>query len=249
MYQSGKSKKRKNMISIAICDDERAEIEYLSLLAKNWAAARGFDLRIFGYESAESFLFAYDDGETFDVLLLDIQMKAMDGLELARRIRRENDAAQIVFITGYPDFISQGYDVSALHYLMKPVKEEKFTEVLDKAAERLEKEARTLLVQTADGAVKITVSQIMYVEAFAHNVAIVTKNGVYETRAGISDMEDDLGEGFVRCHRSYIASLNHISRITKTEVILDGGKTVPLSRRLYAMVNIKFIEFHRGRRV
>ena len=133
------------MINIAICDDERAEITYLASLVHKWVTARGVDVRLLDYESAESFLFACGDDKTVDVLLLDIQMRAMDGVELARQIRRDNEIVQIIFITGYPDFIADGYDVSALHYLMKPVKEDKLFEVLNKAAERLKKTEQFLL--------------------------------------------------------------------------------------------------------
>jgi len=236
------------MIHITICDDEHTEIAYLTSLVTKWADVRRDTVRLSDYESAESFLFAYEEDKSADILLLDIQMKEMDGVELARQIRRGNNAVQIVFITGFPDFIAEGYDVSALHYLMKPVKEDKLFEVLDKAAERLAKPEQTLLVQTADTTVRIPLSDILYVEAFAHNVVIQMKTAAIETRANIGEIEKSIGDAFVRCHRSYIVGLRYISRITKTEVVLDNGKVIPLSRRLYTDVNRAFIEYHKGRR-
>lgn len=236
------------MINIAVCDDERTEIQYLSGHVHKWAEERCTDIHLLSYDSAESFLFAYEDYNDIDILLLDIQMKSMDGVELARTIRVDNDTMQIVFITGYPDFMSQGYDVSALHYLMKPVKMEKLFELLDKAMERIRKAEQSLLVQTNDTTVKIRLNDILYIESFAHYVAVHTKNASTETRASISDIEKSIGNAFIRCHRSYIVGLNHISRITKTEVILDNGISVPLSRRLYTEINLAFIEYHkRGR--
>ena len=236
------------MIRITVCDDERVEIAYLSSLIHQWASARDAEIRLSDYESAESFSFAYEGDPSVDILLLDIQMKKMDGVELARQIRKGNEHVQIIFITGYPNFIAEGYEVSALHYLMKPVKEEKLFEVLDKAVVRLRSAEQSLLVQTADATVKVPLGNILYLEAFAHYVMIQTKTASIETRAKISEIEEAVGDGFVRCHRSYVVGLRHISRITKTEVLLDDGKAIPLSRRLYTDVNLAFIEYHKGRK-
>ena len=109
------------MLNIAVCDDELIEIEYLTSLTQEWAKSTKTAVNISGFASAEAFLFRYEEDKNFDILLLDIQMKAMDGIELAEKIRESNSSVQIVFITGFPDYISRGYDVSALHYLIKPV--------------------------------------------------------------------------------------------------------------------------------
>lgn len=234
-------------IKIAFCDDEYTEIIYLTTIVRKWAVKQNISVCLSDFESAEHFLFAYEDDKTIDILLLDIQMKSMDGVELARQLRRDNDRIQIIFITGYSDFISEGYDVSALHYLMKPVKEDKLFEVLDKAVERLKVTEEILLVHTADMIERVPLGDILFIEAFAHYVVIQTKKTILETRAGISEIEQSLGNAFIRCHRSYIAGLKHISRITKTDIMLDTGKVIPLSRRLYTDVNRAFIDYHKGR--
>ena len=109
------------MYRFAICDDAAADADYIKSLILEWNREAGHPLRIESYPSAEAFLFAYEDDDSVDVLFLDIEMKEMSGVELAGRLREMGAGLQIVFITGYMDYIEQGYDVEALHYLLKPV--------------------------------------------------------------------------------------------------------------------------------
>ncbi len=234
------------MINITICDDERAQVEYLSAIVQQWANARGTAIRICDYNSAESFLFHYEQDKSADILLLDIQMKAMDGVALARHIRIGNDSVQIVFITGYPDFIAEGYDVSALHYLMKPVNEEKLREVLDKATARIAKGKEMILLSIDDGSVRISAEDIVYVEVFNHTLEIQTIREKLSVKMPLYELESKLTRDFVRCHRCYVVNLRCVKKITRTEITLDSGQTLPLSRRLYADVNKAMLKFLTG---
>ena len=127
-------------LHIGICDDEQVEIQYLQKIVLDWAHTGHHNISINLFPSSEAFLFNHENDKNFDILLLDIQMGDMDGVELAKLLRNSDKLVQIIFITGFPDFIAEGYEVSALHYLMKPVKEEKLFEVLDKAVSRLQKD-------------------------------------------------------------------------------------------------------------
>lgn len=230
---------------VAICDDEAVELQYLSGLVQGWAKKAGHRMEILAFPSAEAFLFRYEEEKDFDLLILDIEMGKMNGVELAREVREKNAGVQILFITAYPDFISEGYEVSALHYLMKPVKEEKLFEVLDRAAANLDKKERYVIFQVDGEAVKISVSEIISVEAFSHSVEVVTKKGSFRIDGTISGMEELLGEGFVRCHRSYLAALGYMRKIGRTDVEMDTGARIPLSRRKYDAVNQAFIRYYR----
>jgi DNA-binding LytR/AlgR family response regulator len=232
------------MINIAVCDDEHAEAAYLTALVTDWANARDMRVRLAEYDSAESFLFGCDEHAFPDILLLDIQMKGMDGVALARKIRRDNDQTQIIFITGYPDFIAEGYDVSALHYLLKPVKEEKLREVLDRAASRIEKSPRMITFPKTGGAVRIAADDIVLVEVFSHTVVVEYLGGKEEFQMRLSDAEELLGDGFFKCHRSYIVAMKYVRRVTKAAVILTDGRQIPLSRKLYDTANQAFINYN-----
>ena len=244
MNKTGKEAHR--LYRFAICDDNKTDSDYVLELVQAWASQRSIPVHTEQYMSAESFLFRYAEDKGFQILLLDIEMGHMDGVALAKRIRRENDDVQIVFITGYPDYIAEGYEVSALNYLIKPVMKEKLYAVLDRAMANLQKARKTILLPVEGEILKLETENIQYVEAFSHSIVITTKASVHEVRKSMSEMEKLLGDGFVRCHRSYLVGLRFISRITKTTVILDNGKTIPVSRSAAPAVHRAFVSYYSG---
>lgn len=128
----------------AICDDSTTDAEFVGSILHQWAAERGIEVESERFASADAFLFRYAEDKSFDLLLLDVEMPGTDGVTLAKTVRQENEAVQIVFITGYSDYIAEGYDVAALHYLVKPVSREKLFAVLDRAWEKHRRNARCL---------------------------------------------------------------------------------------------------------
>ena len=162
------------MIKIAICDDERSEITYLTSLVRKWAAVRGVGVYISDYMSAENFMFDYDDSNLADILLLDIQMGGMDGVSLARKIRMINKEVKIIFITGYMEYIADGYDVEALHYLIKPVNDEKLNAILDRTMEKLARNERVLFISHAGENTRVPLYEIHYLEVWQNYVTIYT---------------------------------------------------------------------------
>ncbi len=231
---------------VAIVDDSSIDAEYVQSILNAWAQERQAGVQTQRFSSAENFLFHYAEDKNWDILLLDIEMGAMDGVSLAKRIRQENGSVQIVFITGFADYISEGYEVSALHYLMKPVKQDKLFAVLDRAVAAMQKTERVILLPLGGEMLRLPANQVQYVEAFSHTVAIVTGADTIQAKLSISEIEKLLGDGFIRCHRSYLIGVKHISRLSKTEVILDNGKALPLSRSAAAMVHKAFISYYTG---
>ena len=234
------------MYKIAICDDSAADRQFVLDMVGRWAASAGHVVHTDTFPSAENFLFHYAEESDYDILLLDIEMGAMDGVAMAKRIRQDNESMQIVFITGFADYISEGYDVAALHYLMKPVKQEKLFAVLDRAVAAMQKTERVILLPVGGEMLRLLVSRVQYVEAFSHTVAIVTGTDTIQIKMPISEVEKLLGDGFIRCHRSYLVGLKHIARLSKTEVVLDSGKSLPLSRGAAPLVHKAFISYYTG---
>lgn len=231
---------------VAIVDDSSVDAAFVEEILNTWATNRQVMVQPERFPSAERFLFRYAEDKEWDILLLDIEMGAMDGVSLAKKIRQDNESVQIIFVTGYADYIAEGYEVAALHYLMKPVNKDKLFAVLDRAIVALQKADRVILLPTNGEVLRIPVSQVQYVEAFSHAVAITTQIDTIQVKMPISEIEKMLGEGFVRCHRSYLVGLKHISRISKAEVILDSGKVLPLSRSAAPVVHKAFITYYTG---
>ena len=234
-------------MKLAICEDELTIAEQITRLVQSWAALRGQAVYITRFESAEAFLFAYEDNKAMDLILLDIQMGEMDGMTLARKIREDNNNVQIIFITGISDYVAEGYDVSAVHYLLKPVKVEKLYAALDKASANLSKPKRILSVDTADGIALVVVDDIVCIEALDHALAVTTKAGVVHCRMPLYKLEEILADArFIKTHRSYLVNLAYVKRVTRMEVILDDGRVLPLSRRLYKDINSALMKYVTG---
>ena len=226
---------------IAICDDEQNQIEYITLIVALWSAHEGHGCEIRTFASAEAFLFEYEEDKAYDILLLDVEMKNMNGIELAKRIRKDNNRAEIIFITSQFEFVGEGYEVDALHYLIKPISADKLMQVLAKAAEKLSVDPPSVVISCDGETVKLYESDILYTESFLHYVIIHTKDKEYKIKENISVFENKLSDDFYRIHRSYLVSLKYITRISRTSVNI-GNTELPLSRGKYDDINRAFIE-------
>lgn len=234
-------------INIAICDDEKVQVELLEKYVNSWAKLNNRKVNIEKFYTGDAFHFSWSMDKKYEILLLDIEMPGTNGVELAKKIRVEDEIINIIFITAITDYIGEGYDVSAINYLIKPIREEKLYECLDKAIDKIPEEENWILIEEEGDIVRIKERDILYIESFSHTIEVNTLNEKYTTRKNIGVMEKELNEDiFIRCHRSYIVSLLHIKTISREEIELDNGDTIPLSRRRYKDVNMKFIEYFRG---
>ncbi len=230
-------------ITIAVCDDEDIEREYLRQMINAWAKSGDVSIKLLLYPSAEAFLFAHEE-ISVDIALLDVRMGAMDGISLAKSLRREDDRMEIVFITGLPEFIADGYEVAALHYLIKPVSEAKLFDVLDRAVKRLGTKGATVLLPLKDGKQRLPAAEIYYVEAFSHDLHIHTAQETFIIKMTMNEMERLLGQEFFRCHRSFLANIRLVRKITKDALEMEDGRVLPLSRRHAVKAMEAFIESH-----
>lgn len=227
---------------IAICEDNKTQSDYTADLVKEWAKQRQYRVQISAFESAESFLFRYAENKAFDILLLDIEMGNMSGVELAKKIRSGNREVQIVFITGYMDYISEGYDVEALHYLLKPLSGEKLCSVLDRAVLRVKEKEHCILLHSGEEMVRIPLYEIRFLEVQKNYVTIHAQES-YEVKKPLRELEKELDDSFFKTGRSFWVNLRFVMRTTKKEVVLKDGTVIPLSRGMYEGINSAIIRY------
>lgn len=235
---------------IAICDDEEVQRLLLQKYVEEWAQGSKVPLETRLFTSGENFWFAWEDDREYDLLIFDIEMGQLNGMELAADIRKKDDEIPILFVTGYDSYMAQGFEVAALHYLLKPLRKEKLFEVLDKFNKlRMKKDQEEkLLFRTEQGPLSLPVSKIWYIEARAHQCILYTEDESHILCTSISEMAANLcnRQEFVRCHRSYIVNIQHVSAIVKPELVLDDKRRVPVSRSAEKEVNQVFINLYRG---
>lgn len=228
---------------IAICDDEPKTLSLIESIVKKWAGDNDINIKIETFSSAEAFLFTYEEDKSFHILLLDIEMPGMNGVDLAERIRKDNKSIQIVFITGFMDYIAQGYDVDALHYLLKPVDERKLFEVLDKACDRLSVSEKVLFIESGGEMVQVPIHTITYAEVDKNYITIHTGKGDFSKKQTLSELEDELGNAFFKTGRSFLVNLSFVKKTSRTEVELKDGSLIPLSRGRYEAINEAIIKY------
>ena len=238
-------------MKIAIVEDEAKEQEIIVKYIGEWAEARRELVEFRCFPSSESFLFAWEDGKDYRLLVLDIEMGGMNGLGLAEKVRLEDREVPILFVTGYDEYMQRGYDVSALHYLMKPVDKERLFQALDRMAEAKREEGESLVLNGADEVRRVQTGSILYVEAAGHGSVMhkCTWDGAFPLRESLGEIEKRVNgiPEIVKCHRAYLVNLRFVSAIRNAELILDNGERLAVSRTRVKQVQREFLRYYKSR--
>ena len=229
-------------MKIAVCEDEIKQQEHLKELLAAWKKQTGGCLDVDFFTSGEPFLTSWQSGVRYDMVFLDIHMAGMDGMKTALRIRQLDEQLLIVFLTSRMEYVLKGYEVNAWRYLLKPVHPSEFFLCLNKAKELSDREQNYFVIFTNNRYIKVVYEDITYIESFGHYIEINTTEKSFQTRIGISQMEERLPEYFFRCHRSYLINTKRITELRDQQVLI-GEKVLPLSgkrrQELIDKMNIK----------
>lgn len=178
-------------LTIAVCDDVDIERELLERYVRQWAVQRNRKISVSSFSEGDALLKAFGEGR-FDLVLLDIQMQGQDGMQVARRLRETGTDVGIFFVTGYDEYLAEGYEVEAFRYLLKPVQKQKLWDSFDKFAARREKKPRFWTLETPQGQRNVVLEEILYLESFGHTCRLYLSEDSFLVKMGITDMEEQL---------------------------------------------------------
>lgn len=229
------------MLRIGICDDEAGARTALAHAVRQQLEPDGEDLTIYEFSSGEGALGWLDKhtGE-LDLLFLDIEMNGISGMETAQRIRQTDERLLLVFVTGYADFVFDGYAVSALDYIMKPVQSARLSAVLRRVYGALQRQSPQMYtLRNADGLYRVPKESILYLYSDKRLVTLVSRDREYIFYGRLDEVAQELGEGFVRIHQRYLVRGAAVDRIEGSSVRF-GNAELPISRahRQSAMLDL-----------
>lgn len=234
------------LVRVAIVEDEEELHEYYQKLIEAWGKANSVRTVTAFVGSSEEYLFKYEGQNAFDIIFLDVCMKDMNGMELAHEIRKFDRNVQIVFITGKPEYVFEGYEIDAVRYLIKPVEEGELSKALDACMEKLRKSREDYLtVKYLGENLRLSKSEIIFVRVEGHYLQMQTVDRIYEWKASLKEMLSKLDPGrFIPANRSVVVNLEFVSKITREECILENGEAIPVSRGAYGQLNDAFMKYY-----
>lgn len=218
------------MIRIAIVEDEKRESDQLAEYIEQFSEETGEKFSIKCFESGFDFLSDYN--ADFELVLLDIEMPEIDGMQTAQRLREIDKNVAIIFVTNMAQYAIKGYSVNALDFMLKPISYQNLKLKLQKAIDYVKKNTNfSLVVKTKTEHKRISIKDIRYVEVFGHFLVLHTEREDLQIRGSLSKLEEDARFCcFSRCNDYYLVNMCYVTAFTPTSVSLNGIE-LPVSRR------------------
>lgn len=221
------------MLLIAVCDDIPIECADIAKQIETILKQSNTDFMIKKFFGGLELI---QSRESFDIIFLDIKMPNINGMELAKQIRKQGRQSLIIFITSASEYVFDAFDVEAFQYLLKPIQTDKLKNVLEKATKKMQIDANIdfLMISANRQIQKVFLKDILYIESIGRIIKIHCNNGTLETYEQIGILEDKLSDKFFfRCHKCFLVNLNFVDAFNKTEVRLENGEKIMLAKRRY----------------
>ena len=231
------------MFRIVLCDDSPADLMVLRGHLEQLKEKRPVD--IISYTDGLDLLKDYKQKGFCDILVLDMRMKTMGGIEVAKHIRQLDDEVPILIVTATVDYAVEGYKVGAFRYIVKPVEGSDFLSAVEELLDRLQKKQASIFsFPSMNGTTKLMTDHIYYLESDLRTIRVVAKEGTFTFTGTISSLEEQLRtDGFIRIHKSFLVNVSHIYNIFKDSVTMDNKEVLPMSKHKRKEVNQEFLSY------
>lgn len=232
------------MFRIAVCDDNKYDIQSI-VAALDLLQAEGIKLEVNSYTDGLALIKAFEEGARYHMLILDMVMDTINGIETAKRIREFDVSMPILIVTSTREFAIDGYLVNAWRYITKPVDTERFlNEVREIIGKVSEKDDTYFIINKNKGMIKLKLDDILYFDSDLHTVTAHTVTEKYPFRGKLSEIEQGYAEkGFFKIHKSYIVNLKHIQKVSKLSVTLVNGEALDLSKLRAAALHEALLDY------
>ncbi len=239
------------LYDIAICDDEVYCREELIKMFAAYESESGNRLNISEYSSGEELLEGIKNREKpFEIIILDVEMTGINGVETAVEIRKEDEGVAIIFATSYDKYAFNSYSVGAAGYFKKPVNYVELKKVMKKSImmadyfmEQKEAEKRYLRIKTQYEETRIETDRIIYIEKERNKARIYTVDGEYSCYESLSELYKKLDQSkFTFCHQGYLVNFEMIKNVEKTKICFGSHVDIPLSRKYYKELHERFMK-------
>ena len=228
-------------MKVFICDDDLEDIARLKTLIDEYARKNHMEFAVSGYRSGVKMLDAIRKGKTVDIIFLDINMDAMDGLTVAKRIRERLEDVPIILVTSFMSFALDGYKVRASRFLIKDDLDRTFSECMDDICNELQRRSKTICCDCVEGNIRLKTSEIILIETEGHKCLIQLKDRTYQIYEKLEELEERLkAQGFLRTHKSFLVNMEHIRNINSYILTLDNDRQISVPKARYKQVKQEY---------
>ena len=222
------------MIKIAICDDDSFMVKDIKSRTEAYFKETCVECKITTFDDGEPLVQTYNScDKPFDITILDMKLKRMNGDDASKMIRSLDQDVILIFISSWISYAVFGYEVNAHRFIPKDGEKsnDDLTGALESAYQLMQSRKQYMLIHQHNGIVRIELREILYIEALNKNLMVHCIDDVYRFSAKLGLIEKELeNSNIMRCHRSYLVNVEHITAVKKDFLQLTGGKEIPVSR-------------------